>query len=89
MPNLLDTVYLLYFAAHIPVSILIDSQLLLPAAWFSPVLRDQLAAYVNDYADPIVQQAPRLLWLRAFVGCELAYQLPLMLLCTFGLWKGT
>lgn len=82
----IDTLFILYFLVHIPITVLIDSQLFLPSQWFPLALKQMLHQYAVDYGDVVVME-PQLLWMRAFVGCEIFYQLPLMIVILYGLWN--
>ncbi|KAI8055728.1 transmembrane protein 6/97, partial [Syncephalis plumigaleata] len=81
------TDYLLfgYFLSHIPASLLIDTQVVLPPSWIPSFLSELRAWYAYTTGDPFMRPdqpagAFDFVWFRGMVVCELCFQLPLMLL---------
>eukprot|EP00123_Amoebidium_parasiticum_P006081 comp17136_c0_seq1/m.15928 comp17136_c0_seq1/g.15928 ORF comp17136_c0_seq1/g.15928 comp17136_c0_seq1/m.15928 type:complete len:156 (-) comp17136_c0_seq1:53-520(-) len=88
----LDTLFLGYFLVHLPVSLLIDAQAVLPAGWHPQVAVDLVDYYVREFRDPYMRAPP--VWFQSFVWCELTLQLALQLAAIYGLlkrrsWVGT
>ncbi|KAJ1889108.1 Transmembrane protein 97 [Coemansia sp. IMI 209127] len=86
----LDTVFLYYFVSHIPITICLDIQPLLPAGIIprpllalndvlTRQLRDPFMVLGNDgHAD--------LTWFRSLLACELVLQLPFFFYAVWALW---
>ncbi|KAI8984342.1 transmembrane protein 6/97 [Mycotypha africana] len=85
--RILDLVYFLYFATHIPVTVLIDFQLFCPSHWVPQILKDALAFYVTTYKDPFMGSTTPVYWYSSFVVCELLFQLPFFFIACIGLVK--
>lgn len=84
----LDLIYFVYFASHIPVTLAIDLQTLLPAHWIPKALANTLSFYKNTFKDPFMGSAEPLYWFRSFLVCELILQLPFFFYACYGLVKG-
>ena len=69
-----DYVAILYFAHHIPTTLLIDAQCVLPAYIFPEAVRDLLAWHVNVNKDPFVGVDARPPWFQGIVWAELLFQ---------------
>lgn len=74
LPDAARTVFLWYFVSHIPITMCVDAQAVLPAAWFPSALKDLLAWHVSVNNDMLMGTLP--LWFRAVCCCEVALQLP-------------
>ncbi|KAI9597710.1 transmembrane protein 6/97 [Syncephalis fuscata] len=84
-----DRILLGYFLTHIPASIFIDAQALLPAIWVPLFLKDLRAWYAYMLEDPFMRPdrpTDQLVWFRAMIACELCLQLPIMLLAVQAFW---
>jgi len=82
-----DLVVLLYFLSHIPITILIDSQVLLRSYITYPkTLLDVCDQYVLDFQDKLVGNPP--LWFQVFTACELLVQLPFFFFASYAYYKG-
>ncbi|RKP06681.1 transmembrane protein 6/97 [Thamnocephalis sphaerospora] len=69
-----------------------DSQALLPPHWLPAALRDMRAWYAETMQDPLMhpqRPAEQLVWFRAFVTCEIFFQLPLMILALYAFHQCT
>ena len=66
-----------FFASHIPVSLLLDGQVLFQSwsVWFPQPTRDFLAFYVSSVTDPVMTP-PHAVWFRSVVLMELLFQVP-------------
>ena len=75
MHRALRVIFALYFATHIPITLLVDAQAVLPPAWFPGFARRLVDYHVRTFHDPLMR-APQPGWFRALVACELGLQLP-------------
>lgn len=50
-----DWVMVLFFASHIPITILVDSQALFPTEWYPQAAVDMSQWYLKTYKDPLVR----------------------------------
>jgi hypothetical protein len=73
--KLLDFVILAYLISHIPITLCIDAQALLPASWYPAALTDLLAWYRVEFRDPLMVANPPA-WFTAIVFAEVGLQLP-------------
>ena len=69
----LRVILLVFFATHIPATLLVDSQAVLPPRLVPPFAADLLAWHVRRTSDPVMT-APFPPWFRALVLGELAFQ---------------
>ncbi|KAJ2548588.1 Transmembrane protein 97 [Coemansia sp. RSA 1933] len=86
----LDTLFLVYFVSHIPITLSIDIQPLLPEGI---VLRPLLALnemLTQQLRDPFMVLGNKghadLTWFRSFLVCELVLQLPFFFYAVWALW---
>ncbi|KAH9921688.1 transmembrane protein 6/97 [Epithele typhae] len=93
-----DFAYLLFFAIHIPATLLIDLQSIYPKAWVPAAIAALPRYYVDMSGDPLIgsamgyfgpSQQQTYEWLRAFMFLEAVFQLPTFVLGIRGLWKGS
>ncbi|XP_075891986.1 sigma intracellular receptor 2-like [Nelusetta ayraudi] len=84
--RVLEIIFFLYFASHIPITLLIDLQALLPAHVYPQTLRDVLEWYSADFKDPMVTEPPE--WFKSFVFCEALLQLPFFPIAAYAFFKG-
>ncbi|KAL0955302.1 hypothetical protein HGRIS_004191 [Hohenbuehelia grisea] len=90
----LDLVYLIYFLSHIPATLLLDIQAIVPKSLLPDAIRGLGLKYINMTNDPVVGGATGLVgnpanfaWLRSFMYLELFFQLPIFILGARALWK--
>ena len=69
----LRVILLAFFATHIPATLLVDSQAVLPPRLVPPFAADLLAWHVRRTSDPVMT-APVPPWFRALVLGELCFQ---------------
>ncbi|RKP25343.1 transmembrane protein 6/97, partial [Syncephalis pseudoplumigaleata] len=84
-----DRLLLGYFLTHLPATLLIDVQAVLPPAWIPSLLRELRAWYAYTMEDPLMRPdrpADELVWFHAMVVCELCFQLPIMLVAVQAFW---
>ena len=64
-----------FFASHVPITLLVDAQAVLPRALYEWGPRRALELYVGWSRDPLMR-LPAATWFRAIIFAELALQLP-------------
>ncbi|KJE93306.1 hypothetical protein CAOG_009746 [Capsaspora owczarzaki ATCC 30864] len=74
---------LLYFLSHIPISILIDFQAILPRDWFPKFALDATAWYTEAFGDYLLANPPQ--WYKSFIWIELIFQLPFFFVAFYGI----
>lgn len=84
--RVLEIIYFLYFATHIPITLLIDFQVLLPGHFFPQALKQFGKWYAAEFKDPMILDPP--LWFKSFVFCEAILQLPFFPVAAYAFWKG-
>ncbi|ORX67381.1 hypothetical protein DL89DRAFT_269214 [Linderina pennispora] len=75
----LDTVYIGYFASHIPITLAVDLMPLLPRALVPGPLLALNTFLTQTLRDPFMvidDTRTDLTWFRSFLACELVFQLP-------------
>lgn len=85
MISVSDKFYLAYLLVHIPVSILVDSNLIVPRQYQwgpSLALFDWHKQTNHDF---LLDQLP--LWLQVFGAIELLFQTPLFVYCLYAIWS--
>ncbi|XP_036123630.1 sigma intracellular receptor 2 [Molossus molossus] len=76
----------LYFLSHIPITLLLDLQAVLPGELYPIELRNLLKWYAKEFKDPLLQDPP--MWFKSFLLCELVFQLPFFPIATYAFFKG-
>ncbi|XP_078535474.1 sigma intracellular receptor 2 [Lissotriton helveticus] len=84
--RLLEWIFCLYFFSHIPITLCVDLQILLPAWLYPDCLTDLLKWYTVNFKDPLMQDPP--VWFLTFVYCEALLQLPFFPVATYAFYKG-
>lgn len=86
----LDRLWFIFFVLHIPITLLVDCQHLLPSA-LRP-FPHFVPWYVRASADPVLRGAfgpgREWDWIRLFLQMELWVQLPCFFVGAWGLWNG-
>lgn len=77
----LDTVFLLYFASHIPITVFVDSQSVFPAEWYPQWAKDALQWHIKTNNDHLVRDNPP--WFLSLVACECFVQFPFFFVATY------
>ncbi|XP_061868462.1 sigma intracellular receptor 2 [Colius striatus] len=85
-PRWRERLFALYFLSHIPITLLIDLQPLLPAGLQPPALTELLQWYAASFRDPLMLQPPE--WFKTFVYCEAFLQLPFFPVAFYAFLKG-
>ncbi|KAM4843917.1 sigma intracellular receptor 2 isoform 1-T1 [Thomomys bottae] len=76
----------LYFLSHIPITLFMDLQVLLPPELYPAQFRSLMSWYCKEFKDPLLQKPP--VWFKSFVFCELLFQLPFFPFATYAFFKG-
>jgi len=77
--------FLCFFASHIPITLLVDGQAVLPESLYpSPVL-DLVDWYAATFKDGLMTR-PFVPWFKAVVACEVLLQLPFFFFAVYALW---
>ncbi|KAI4886514.1 hypothetical protein NFI96_024879, partial [Prochilodus magdalenae] len=84
--RVLEIIFFFYFATHIPITLFIDLQALLPEHVYPQALKDVLHWYAADFKDPMVLDPP--FWFKSFVFCEALVQLPFFPVAAYAFLKG-
>lgn len=71
--SLEQSIYFIYFLIHIPITIFIDSSVVVPKRY--NISGNLVDWYIANNGDFLLAERP--LWLQLFVGIELVFQLPL------------
>lgn len=75
MNNFMRKVYIAYFATHVPATILIDSQAIVPEKYVPSFARQLLKFHIKQNDDFLMLEQP--MWLKSFIVCEVLVQLPM------------
>ncbi|XP_045629313.1 sigma intracellular receptor 2 [Ursus americanus] len=76
----------LYFLSHIPITLLLDLQAVLPRELYPVELTDLRQWYTREFKDPLLQDPPT--WFKSFLFCELVFQLPFFPIATYAFLRG-
>uniref|UniRef100_A0A7S0SF29 EXPERA domain-containing protein n=1 Tax=Mantoniella antarctica TaxID=81844 RepID=A0A7S0SF29_9CHLO len=63
-----------FFLTHIPATILMDSQAILPASMVPGFAKELLAFHIDRHHDPLMAQQP--VWFKSLILFEILFQLP-------------
>ncbi|NXJ76488.1 SGMR2 protein, partial [Trogon melanurus] len=85
-PRWRERLFALYFLSHIPVTLLVDLQALLPHGLFPHGLTELLQWYGATFRDPMMLQPPE--WFKAFIYCEAFLQMPFFPIAAYAFLKG-
>ncbi|XP_024391245.1 uncharacterized protein [Physcomitrium patens] len=81
-----DLFLAMFLLSNVPVVVLFESQMLLPASLVFKPLRDMTQAYVEFAGDYLVQTAPA--FLKGLVVAECLFQLPLSIVNAYAFMAG-
>lgn len=91
----LDLLYFIFFLLHIPATLLLDAQAVIPS-WIVPTpLKGLPRLYFDSSADPLMGgplgfiPGHEHLWFMPFLYVETYFQLPVFFIGASKLWKGT
>ncbi|XP_063153311.1 sigma intracellular receptor 2-like [Candoia aspera] len=83
--RVLEWIFVFYFLAHIPITLLFDMQHLLPGV-YPPALSKTLTWYITTFKDPLMASpAP---WFQLFLYLEAFPQLFFFPVAAYAFWKG-
>lgn len=85
--RLVDLFLVSFLLINIPVVVLFEAQVILPATFFPKQLRDLTQSYVKFSGDYLVGEKPA--FLKGLVVAELLFQLPLMIANSYAFIAGT
>ncbi|XP_050619205.1 sigma intracellular receptor 2 isoform X1 [Macaca thibetana thibetana] len=77
----------IYFLSHIPITLFMDLQAVLPRELYPVEFRNLLKWYAKEFKDPLLQEPPA--WFKSFLFCELVFQLPFFPIATYAFLKGS
>jgi len=77
----LDLVFVIFFVTHVPTTLFVDCQCILPAEYFPKACHDLLQFHLDNFKDPLMGTCPA--WLRSIIWCELLLQVPFFLAATY------
>jgi hypothetical protein len=80
--KILHVIFLIYFISHIPITIFLDSQVVLKE-YIPKFFIDMNQTYIKLLQDKLLESSP--LFLNIFVYCELLFQLPMFFLSTYAI----
>ena len=75
MNDLMRRIFIAYFATHVPATILIDSQAIVPDKYVPSFAKSLLQFHIKQNDDFLMLEQP--LWLKSFIVFEVLVQLPL------------
>ena len=79
--------YLWYFIVHIPITIFIDSSVVIPAKWQLEIAQKVVSDHIAKQHDFLLSEKPE--WLYWFVVLELVLQLPLFVYFVNKFWNSS
>ncbi|XP_010897213.2 sigma intracellular receptor 2 [Esox lucius] len=84
--RVLEIIFFFYFASHIPITLLIDLQALLPTQVYPEQLKYLLRWYGSEFRDPMMLDPPA--WFKSFILCEALLQTPFFPVAAYAFLKG-
>ncbi|XP_066492649.1 sigma intracellular receptor 2 [Tiliqua scincoides] len=84
--RLLEWLFAFYFLTHIPITLCVDLQGLLPGL-YPEVLTQWFKWYTASAKDSLMANPPA--WFRSFVYCEAFFQFPFFFVATYAFFKGS
>ncbi|XP_005402827.1 PREDICTED: transmembrane protein 97 [Chinchilla lanigera] len=76
-----------YFLSHIPITLFLDLQGLLPRELYPDQVRNLLKWYSAEFKDSLMEHRP--VWFTSFLFCELLFQLPFFPVAAYAFLKGS
>lgn len=82
--------FLVFFVSHIPITLFMNGQTVLPEALFPDILRGILPFYAAQFNDTLMN-TPFDTWFQSFVVCEVLLQVPFFIYAVKALlnWQST
>ncbi|XP_068126346.1 sigma intracellular receptor 2 [Hyperolius riggenbachi] len=84
--RLLEWLFFCYFFSHIPITLMVDLQGILPSSWYPQQLLDLMKWYTVSFKDHLMADPPP--WFQSFVYCEAILQLPFFPVASYAFFKG-
>ncbi|OCT93857.1 sigma intracellular receptor 2 [Xenopus laevis] len=84
--RLLEWIFFFYFFSHIPITLLVDLQAVLPPSLYPRELLDLMKWYTVTFKDHLMANPPA--WFKSFVYCEAVLQLPFFPVAAYAFFKG-
>ena len=91
MTSLWNISLLGYFLSHIPITLFIDAQAILPASIYPSTVKELIIWYITNFKDPLMaplEDGGRPAWFRSIVWIEFLLQLPFFFVAIYYLWRG-
>ncbi|XP_078278565.1 sigma intracellular receptor 2 [Rhinoraja longicauda] len=85
--RLLDYIFTFYFISHIPITLAVDMQALLPRTVYPAALQRLLDGYSARFKDPMLLDPPP--WFSVFILCEVLLQMPFFPVAAYAFYKGS
>eukprot|EP01031_Cornospumella_fuschlensis_P035843 gene35843-43473_t len=82
MNELLRLVFLAYFITHIPITLVLDLQVIF-GSYYPASLQAVADWYVATYNDQLIARRP--IWLQSFILAEFLFQMPFFFVATYAL----
>lgn len=76
-----------YFLSHIPITLFVDLQSVLPPELYAVEFRNLVKWYSKEFKDPLLLDPPP--WFKSFLFCELVFQLPFFPIAAYAFFKGS
>ena len=77
--------FTLFFATHIPITLVIDGQVIFPKALVPKLCQKSLTYYYETFNDNLMRPPYNNIFFSSFVMCELLFQLPFFFVATYAL----
>jgi hypothetical protein len=71
-------IVLVFLATHVPATVLMDSQALVPKSMVPKFAQRLLEFHISTNHDPLMDDQP--VWFKSFILCELLFQLPFFII---------
>ncbi|XP_072044098.1 sigma intracellular receptor 2-like [Amphiura filiformis] len=85
--RVLEWVFCIYFATHIPITLFLDGQQVFPEWMIPKIFIDINHQYQRDFKDAVIANAPE--WLMPFFWDEVLLQFPFFFVGTYAFYKGS
>lgn len=82
--DLFDYLALGYLISHIPITLFVDGQALIPSSWYPGAVPKMLSWYVGWSHDPLMDPVNgQPLWFKSIISAELFLQVPYFLMAVY------
>mmetsp|Transcript_3848 Transcript_3848/g.7212 ORF Transcript_3848/g.7212 Transcript_3848/m.7212 type:complete len:117 (-) Transcript_3848:396-746(-) len=76
--------FLIFFASHIPITLMVDGQAFFPRSWYPQALIDVVDWYAATFKDKLMSY-PRETWFTSMISIEIFFQLPFFFVAVYTL----